>query len=409
MSALAATSRFSPELRASLYHFTVFITNGAVSVYFGIWLANRGISADEIGIINAAPVLGMLALNMLVGRLADRARDWRSAIVVLSLIAGAVPFGLFFVSGFWGILMVWTLAMLPAVLLVPVTDAATLRMTQRRGSDFGVVRAWGTVGYMAATMASGPLIAWLGDASFVPLFVVFALCRAAISLQLPAFRSGEARTPAPQGSAFIRLQHILKPWFLLALIGLGIVYSTHGVLSAFAALLWKEQGISEAWIGPLFATCAAAEALMMFMWSRLKIKVSARHLILFAALVAAFRWAVMALAPPLWLLFLLQLLHSITFAVGYLGGIYFIANWTRQDIAAEAQGFAFVLQQGMTVVALVGMGWAVGLWGNGAWLALGLYSLAGAGLVWLSLLLQGPTTHPTTVPPPPLRPEDGTP
>lgn len=112
MSSSTAAPRLSPELRASIYHFAVFGTTGVSSVYFGIWLTNRGIGADEIGIINAAPLLAMLAVNVLVGRIADRAKDWRGVIIALSLIAGAVPIGLFFVSGFWGILLIWVLAWL---------------------------------------------------------------------------------------------------------------------------------------------------------------------------------------------------------------------------------------------------------------------------------------------------------
>ena len=78
----------TPEFRAGLFHFTVFASTGVASAYFGIWLINRGITPDEIGIINAAPVLAMLAINVLVGRLADKASDWRQAIAVLALLAG---------------------------------------------------------------------------------------------------------------------------------------------------------------------------------------------------------------------------------------------------------------------------------------------------------------------------------
>ena len=127
---------------------------------------------------------------------------------------------------------------------------------------------------------------------------------------------------------------------------------------------------------------------MMFVWTRLNIKVSARHLILFACLVAAARWGIMAFSPPLWLLFVLQLLHSITFAVSYFGGIYFIANWTSEEIAAEAQGFSYVLQQGMSVVSLLGFGWFVANFGVGAWVALSVYALIGAALVFISLRLR---------------------
>lgn len=392
MSSTTAAPRVSPELRAAVYHFAVFGSTGVASVYLGIWLINRGISAEEIGIINAAPLLAMLLVNQLVGRIADRMPDWRGVIIVLSLIAGLVPIGLFFVSGFWGILGVWVFSVMPAFALVPIIDAATLRMTQRRGTDFSLVRAWGTVGFMATALLSGPLIAWLGDGAFVPVFVAAALLRAVLAFQLPHFRSGEDRTAHKKGAS--RLREILKPWFLMGLLGLSILYSTHSAMSAFAAILWTEQGISPSLIGPLTATMAAAEAAMMFVWSRLKLKVSARHIIIFACLVAAVRWTAMAFSPPVWVLFGLQLLHSITFAMGYLGGIYFIANWTSDDIAAEAQGFSYVLQQGMSVIVIVAMGWCVAAFGPMAWIFVGAYSVVGALCVVLSLKLQPPSAHP---------------
>lgn len=401
MSPSSLLSRVSPETRAAIYHFSVFGTAGVASVYFGIWLTNRGIKPEELGIINAAPVLLMLLVNVYIGRMADRARDWRSAIIVLSLFSGFVAFGLYFVSGFWGVLLVWTLTMMPAAALVPVADAATLRMTQRRGTDFGWVRGWGTIGYMATAVSAGPLIMWLGDDAFVPLFIAVAMSRAVLSLQLPRFRgikeAGDA-SAASAGPAAGKLREVMKPWFLLTLFGLAIVYSTHAALGAFAALMWAGQGISEALVGPLFAIAAAAEAVMMFLWTRLKIKTSARHLILVACVVAAGRYAAMALGPPVWVLFGLQMLHSITFAVAYFGGIYFIANWTREDIAAEAQGFSYVLQQAMCVVVLVGMGWCVQMFGMGAWLVLGIYALIGAVCILVSLRMLGPL--PGATPPP---------
>src|SRR6478735_12523138 len=129
MSSTTAAPRVSPELRAAIYHFAVFGSTGVASVYFGIWLINHGISAEEIGIINAAPLLAMLLVNQLVGRIADRMPDWRGVIIVLSLISGLVPIGLFFVSGFWGILGVWIFSVMAAFLKEPVIHAAPLRMT----------------------------------------------------------------------------------------------------------------------------------------------------------------------------------------------------------------------------------------------------------------------------------------
>ena len=63
----------SPELRASIYQFTVYLPGGVASVFLGIWLSERGIPADQIGVINALPTLALLLLNIIVGRVADKA------------------------------------------------------------------------------------------------------------------------------------------------------------------------------------------------------------------------------------------------------------------------------------------------------------------------------------------------
>ena len=81
--------RFSPERRISLFYFTQYMAVGAASVYAGIWFEGQGFSSEQIGVLNAFPVLAVLLLNLVVGRLADRADDWRKAIVIGSTLSGA--------------------------------------------------------------------------------------------------------------------------------------------------------------------------------------------------------------------------------------------------------------------------------------------------------------------------------
>jgi PPP family 3-phenylpropionic acid transporter len=394
MSRFPVSTRLSPEVRASIFHFTVFGSTGVASVYFGIWLKSHGVAESEIGIINALPLIAMLMVNVLIGRLADKASDWRVMIIGLSVLAGIAPALLFFVSGFWAIAAAWVLIAVPTSAMVPIVDAATMRMTERRGTDFAAVRAWGTLGYMAATAGAGPLIGYLGGWSFVPLVVGLALVRVLASLQLPVFRGEAARAQAkpvvpPEARAMLR-----KPWFMAALIGIAMLYGSHSALGAFGALQWLAQGIPEGVIGLLIATMAAAEAAMMFLWKRIRLRVSARHLVMIASLVAAARWVAMAFQPPLYVLFALQLLHSITFAVGYLAGMYFIANWTDDTIAAEAQGFSYVLQQATSILVLIGMGALIAAFGSAAWIGLGAFAGCGAVLVWVSLRMQPKQGHP---------------
>src|SRR5690606_5955870 len=112
-----------------------------------------------------------------VGRIADRAKDWRSVIVAGSLGGGVASLGFVFVDSFWGVLLFNTLVIIPFMAIEPVIDAAAIRMTRRRGSDFAKVRIWGTFGYIGMIGLAGWLFGWLGIAVFVPLFIAACLLR----------------------------------------------------------------------------------------------------------------------------------------------------------------------------------------------------------------------------------------
>lgn len=388
MSPSGRAEGVSPELRASIFHFSVFGSTGVVSAYFAIWLSGKGITPDQIGIINAVPVLVLLFASMLIGRLADKASDWRVMIVWLSVIAGAASLGFLFVNAFWGALLVFTLCYTPAAALVPIVDAATLRMAERRGSDFGFIRAWGTVGYTIAAALTGALIGWLGAVIFVPLFIAASLMRTGFAFQLPRFRAPEhvaAPVPAPGGS---KLASLLRPWFILPCLAFALIQSTHFFLGSMGALVWKADGVAEGWFGPLIAMSSAAEAVTMFFWRRIGGRMTARTMLIIAGVVGVVRYFAMALSPSLPLLFFLQALHAITLPFSYFGIMHFIANWAPEDIAAEAQSFASTLTQGSAVVTLALFGWLVGLMGGGAYFVASGMAFVATLLAWWSLLLK---------------------
>jgi PPP family 3-phenylpropionic acid transporter len=388
MSLPGQAEGFSPEFRASVFHATVFASTGVSSAYFSIWLAGKGIAPEQIGLINAVPVLILLLGSMLIGRLADRASDWRVAIILLALLAGIASVGFLFVNEFWGALAVFALCYTPAGAMVPVVDAATLRMTKRRGTDFGFIRAWGTVGYTITAALTGALIGWLGAVAFVPLFIAMSLLRTGLAFQLPRFRAPEREeTTAGKGSG-VTLMSLMRPWFILPCIAFALIQATHFFLGAMGGLVWKIDGIGEGWVGPLIAVSAAGEAVTMFAWRRVGARMSARTMLMIAGLVGTVRWFLMALSPSLPMLFALQALHAITLPFSYFGIMHFVANWAPEEIAAEAQSFASALTQGFAVLTLVIFGWLVGIMGGEAYFVASGMALVGALAAWISLLIK---------------------
>ncbi len=379
----------TPELRTTIYYATLFMTMGAITVYAGIWFDGIGLDSRQIGIINAVPVLTMLVLNLVIGRLADRASDWRQVIVTGSVLAALFPVGLLFTDGFWGILIFWTLTAISVASVVPVIDAAAMRMTARRGTDFGAMRAWGTIGYLGIILVTGYLTASFGAAVFLPLLIVVGMARGIVALRLPNFRGGPADRRPQTGAT--RLRQVMKPWFLLPLVGCAIVFSTHLILNAFQGLLLQRQGIGIDVIGIIIALGAVSEAAMFFAYKRILYgRFRARTLILVAAIVSALRWLAMTAEPGVPVLIGLQLLHGVTYGMGFMACLSFITNWTSEDIAAEAQSFFVVLQQGMSVLALFVFGWLADIYGAQAYFASAGFAALGAVLIWLSLRLQPP-------------------
>lgn len=390
----ALSRRDSPELRASIYQFTVYVPGGVASVFLGIWLSEHGIPADQIGLIGALPMLCLLLLNIIVGRIADRADDWRTALIFISLASALAPLPLYFVSEFWGILLIWALCATTNGLVAPVIDAATVRMTRRNGTDFGAIRAWATVGYVFAAAGLGLLINVLGSAAFVTLYVLTVVARAGLAFLLPRFRAPApkltlADTPIPDAQPS-RLKDALKLWFVLPLLAFALVNSSNSVIGSFGALLWHENGIPNYFLGPLLGFAAVGEAILMFAWRRFGGRVTARNMILAAALAGLVRFTVMAFNPPVEVLFLTQSLHAFSFGMGYFGVVHFIANWTNEANAAEAQGFANMLSMGASMMALIVFGVLVEYFGTQAFFYSTVTASAAVVCVLVSLRLKPP-------------------
>lgn len=380
-----------PKTAATRYYLLTFLPAAVTVTYLPIWLNEQGVTDAQIGLINTVPMAGILLFSVFVGRLADRAADWKQAIMIGTGLAAACSLLLGLAEGFWMILLLWTMTNLPAGLVGPVADASTMRLSLRLGFSFGVTRAWGTVGFLSMCFATGYLILWFGAASFVWLFAATCLARFLAAVALPRLRDVDQPRSRPEGTFLSReVIAAFQPWVLLPVIAGAVLFANHMVMNAFSSLVWKQQGLSESTIGILIALGAAAEAATMFAWKRINIRFPARVLILIAGAVSVLRWIGMTLSPPLWVIVLMQLGQAVTFTFSYLGCLYFIAKRTSEDISAEAQSLFGVMMQGLSILVVSSFGIAFGVIGvNAFWICVALSALAMA-MVQMSLRMRGP-------------------
>ena len=378
----------SPGRRVAVYYFLQAMSVGAVNAFAGIWLAFKGLGPEQIGVIFAVPVGVIMLIGLPIGRLSDRAADWRQGIVIGALASAITPLGLFFVHGVWGLGLVWALAVTTQMMILPVTDAAALRLSRRQGGDFGMLYAWKTIGYLLVVFGSGFLVTRFGAKAFLPLFVGLSILRGFASLGLPEFRATREREAlAPRTST----RHFLRsvgPGFILPLAGWSMVHCTHFVLNGFLGLIWYEQGLSASTIGVLIGVSGLAETVLFFGFKHVAFRWSAERLILVSCLAGVIRWTLFSFSPGVEVLVVLQLLHAVTYALGFLACTNFIANWADEEVAAEAQSFFSILEAGLAILALVVFGWLSGTFGAKAFLASAVFAATGWLLVWMSRYFQ---------------------
>jgi len=353
---------------ASIYAVS-FAFTGIYLPYFPLWLNDRGLDAEQIGLVLSLPIALRVLTSGQITAYADRLPD--RAWMVIALFAGAaVAVAMFpLAHGFWPILAVTLAVSLFTSPLQPVADSIALAGVRRFGADYGRIRAWGSVAFILANLAVGWLIARSGTESIVLTLIGVALVGALLSPVTP--RLGRPRKPASAleiaEASVLRL--LGKRRFMLVTVGCWLTQGTHSFYYAFGSIHWRELGYSGEAIGAFWAVGVAAEVALFSVSRRVFGRVSPVSLAMVGAAAALARWLAMPFDLGHGGYLLLQALHGLSFGATHLGLLQFIAASVPEERTGSAQAIGFVL-------GAVFMG--AGIWASGA-----LYAAAGPYGYWI--------------------------
>jgi PPP family 3-phenylpropionic acid transporter len=384
-------------LRVSAFFAALFLIYGFHIPYLPLWLEWRGLTAGEIGIVTAVPYFLRLVVTPSVAFAADRIGDQRRVILVLAWGALASALLLSQSAGFWTILATSSALAILTWTIMPLTETVAIAGV-RRGLDYGRMRLWGSLTFIAASFIGGAIVDASGRGAGIWLVVagIASTVGAAYLLPAPA-RLAAFPLPGPDGGAAgaasgeaergargrgIDRATVLRlasdPCFVLFLVGVGTVMASHATFYTFGAIQWRAGGLSSAWIGTLWAIGVIAE-IALFAWSGAVLaRLGALTLLLAGCVGAVLRWAAMSLDPPLAALVPLQVLHGLTYGAAHLGAIHFIGKAVPEEAGGTAQALystiaAGVMQGGATMLS----GALYAHYGSGAYLAMSAMAAVG--------------------------------
>lgn len=324
-----ASGNWGFAARSAAFSATVFFGLGIYLPFFPPWLEGRGFSDAEIAIIIATPLFVRLVLTPLLVGVADRLPGLRAAAALYALIATLSVALLIIVPGFWPILILSAIAVILWNTLMPFSEAVILVGARDHGIDYGRVRLWGSVGFIAANFIAAAVVArGSGDAVLVLLAIAF-FAGSVVGLALPG-----VGVAGPQPAGF--RQAFTDPTLRRAILAGSLLLGGHGAYYAFGSIYWQSLGFSQTLIGGLWAFGVVAEV-ALFWGAKLLPGWGARRFFIAACIGALIRWLAFPFATSPIAALALQSLHAVSFGLAHLGVIMAIAAVATRGHTARLQ------------------------------------------------------------------------
>ena len=348
--------------RLSAFYGALFLILGIHLPFLPVWLDARGLSAQEIAIVTAAPLVLRVFVTPTTAVFADRTGRHRSLINILALLALLLALLLSQMHGFWGLLLLAVPFAIALSTIMPLTETIAVAGVRAYGLDYGRMRLWGSISFVAAGFLCGWLIDKTNAEAVIVCLLAGVVTTAACAWALPerANRNASAPSPSPSpapaasragtAAGWHEVRRLVStPVFLGFLVAAGAVQGAHGMFYAFGALAWQAQGISTVWIGALWAVAIAGEVLLFAYSSRVVSRWGPAALLVAAGCASVVRWGLMALSPALPMLAPLQLLHALTYGASHLAAMHFISRAVPESSQGTAQALYATMAMGVVI------------------------------------------------------------
>jgi PPP family 3-phenylpropionic acid transporter len=372
-----------PYLRLSAFYFAYYAGIGAFTPYWSLFLKSRGIEPALIGVLMAlwyaTRILSPGAWSWLAGR-SSRPVRWLRIGSLASLLT-FVPFLFPLRLGGLVVAMLLWCSFFNAVM--PQFEALTLSHLQGRTEQYGRIRVWGSIGFIAVVATFGLVFDHV-DVAYLP-WLMLPLLGALFAASLRN-DYGAAPTGSEGGSNFNALLWRREVLVFLALAFLMQV--SFGPYYTFFSLFLSEHGYKHSALGAFWALGVAVEIGVFVLAAPLLARFPARAVVLYSLAAAALRWLVTALWPEnVALMCAAQLSHALTFGGFYAACMQLMAEYFPGRAAGHGQGVFYGFSSGVggVVGALIaGQAWKLG-GGALAFEIAGAAALLAAVIAWREL------------------------
>jgi nucleoside transporter len=379
-----ATHRSRAQLAAMM--FLEYVIWGSWLPLLALYLSDvLGFTGAQIGWVFATPAIACVVGLFAGGQVADRVMAPERMLALCHVIGGAAMLTLSQQTSFWpffALMLVYQLFYIPTVSL---TNAIVFRRVTDPRRDFGPVRMWGTIGWIAASWPfvfilagkTGPALhAALGSIFIVAGLASLAL--AAFAYSLPA-TAPPARDDAAPNAPLAAIRLLAAPSLAVLFVVTLMDALVHQCYFQWTSPFLERAGLPANWIMPAMSLGQLAEIATMGALGAVLARFGWRTTMALGIAAHAARFFVFAIGDPLWLMVAVNVVHGMCYAFFFAAVYIYVDEQFPKDARASAQGLFNLL--------ILGLGPFLGslLWG-----ALGDRARSAAGDVDFRQLFMAP-------------------
>jgi MFS family permease len=364
-----------------------FIWGAWLPLIFG-YLPSLGFNSTQQSWILNAFALASFAGMFFSNQFADRNFAAEKFLAFSQFVGGVAILGLFWVKpgwhavllgsivdlSFWSFFLLMLVHCLFYVPTISITNSIAFANLRDPQHDFGPVRLWGTIGWIAASwpfvfiladwaavpaFGSVPFVEWLGAAlgtsksggalqegvrwTFVAAGLA-SLLLAAFSLMLPHTPPKHSYEGAERFAWLEAMRLLRVPFVLVLFVVTFFDAAVHQCYFIWTNDYLKSVGIPGNWVMPVMSIGQIAEIGTMAVLGTFLKRLGWRTTMVIGILGHALRFGVFALAPFPWLAALVNVLHGICYAFFFATVYIFVDAFFPKDARSSAQGlFNFLI------------------------------------------------------------------
>ncbi len=345
----------SKKTRLGVMMFLQYAIWGAWAPVLSSYLINDvGFSGGQVGWIYALLPLATIISPFIGGQVADRYFSSEKVIgflaftggVLLLVVSRTTDFNVMFV-----LMLVYSLLYAPTLAL---TNSIAMINLKDSEAEFGKIRVWGTLGWIAA----GWLLTgwrWGGEDGVLPMVQGDTLFLAGLISIVMGFQSFTLPRTPPQKEgvkpwAFLESLKMLKIKDFAIFVGITFVVATelefYYILTA-PFLESDKIGVSGASVPAVMTIAQVAEIFVMaFLLSYWLKKYGMRRTLAFGVIAWPIRYIIFAIGAPPWLVIASLALHGFCYVFFFVAAFIYVDKVAPADIRASAQSLIAIVALG---------------------------------------------------------------